>query len=816
MQFLLYRFMRRHNVSPHEPAGSSGFSGMLVSALTAPIYARAVMKVMFGRKLTFNVTAKGTSTAQDRLSTFRYSLMWAVVPVVIMTIAFLRHRPYPMMMAWTAIILFACLAPIFIWLYDRSRSRSRSPGDPARPARRIHSSGRFSRAGSRLRKGLGEFSPMTNPPTLAFPFQVETKRKKRRGRRVLGLLIGVLVFCGVLAANVPTVGATVTGWVRHYQITQKAYEAKYGLWTKLNIPVKFRVNGIHSTLLSNGDVLIMAGSGNNQAYFNAGTFKTLLLNPVTMQEKLIPTPWDLFCAGHIELPDGNILLAGGTARYENLNPTSAGGSMTIVNNDVTQPWKLPKGTIFTAPNGAQFKSAFALTIPKATQTVDPATGRAVVTASQQNVWVNAVKKGKGSLENSGKQYQIQGLLGPQANAELYGVGTAMTLQKQNFLGTNDAYIYNVKQEKFVKVNSMNYARWYPTLAELGNGMDMAMSGLNNVGQVTMNSESFNPSTNTWTVGPSRGFPTYPATFLTESGQLFFTGSNSGYGPATAAWRTPGFWNVNTNVFTPVPGIPDPEDLETSASVLLPPAQKQTLMVLGGGGVGQSNLSTARTALIDTSAPNPHWVQGPNLAEPTRYPITVLLPNDEVLVTGGSKYYRGMHGSDNRDTRIYNVATNSFSWAANSITGRDYHSGGILLPNGSVLTLGGNPLYGNAQDTEPQTFNQEIDVYYPPYMFQGGRPSIESAPKVMDPSRSYLVKVNDPASIQYLRLMRPDNPTHVTDVNARSIAVNFTQAGNGYLRITIPSNSNIIPPSYYLLFAVNGKGVPSAGYWVQVP
>jgi hypothetical protein len=645
---------------------------------------------------------------------------------------------------------------------------------------------------------------------------VETKRKKRRGRRVLGVLVGVLVFCGVLAANVPTVGATVTGWVHHYQITQKAYEQKYGLWTKLNIPVKFRVNGIHSTLLYNGDVLIMAGSGNNQAYFNAGTFKTLLLNPVTMQEKLIPTPWDLFCAGHIELPDGNILLAGGTARYENLNPTNAGGSMTIVNNDVTQPWALPKGTIFTAPNGAQFKSAFALTIAKATQKIDPATGQAVVTASQQNVWVDAVKKGKGSQENSGKQYQIQGLLGPQANTELYGVGTAMTLQKQNFFGTNDAYIYNVKEEKFVKVNSMNYARWYPTLAEMGNGMDMAMSGLNNVGQITMNSESFNPSTNTWTVGPSRGFPTYPATFLTESGQLFFTGSNSGYGPATAAWRTPGFWNINTNVFTPVPGIPDPEDLETSASVLLPPAQKQTFMVLGGGGVGQSNLSTARTALIDTSAPNPHWVQGPNLAEPTRYPITVLLPNDEVLVTGGSKYYRGMHGSDNRDTRIYNVATNSFSWAANSITGRDYHSGGILLPNGSVLTLGGNPLFGNKQDTEPQTFNQEIDVYYPPYMFQGGRPAIESAPQVMDPARSYLVKVNDPASIQYLRLMRPDNPTHVTDVNARSIAVSFTQAGNGYLRITIPSNSNVIPPSYYMLFAVNGKGVPSAGYWIQVP
>jgi Domain of unknown function (DUF1929) len=390
------------------------------------------------------------------------------------------------------------------------------------------------------------------------------------------------------------------------------------------------------------------------------------------------------------------------------------------------------------------------------------------------------------------------------------------LQKQDFQGTKDAYIFDVKTSRYVKVNSMNYARWYPTLAEMGNGMDMAISGLDGQGQVTMNSEMFNPATKTWTTGPAHGFPTYPATFLTANGQLFFTGSNSGYGPSTPAWRTPGFWDVKTNIFRPVPGIADPQDLETSASVLLPPAQNQKIMVLGGGGVGQSNSSTARTALIDIAAPNPQWVRGPNLAEPTRYPTTVLLPDDQVLVTGGSQYYRGMHGSDNRDTRIYDVATNSFSWAANSITGRDYHSGGILLPNGSILTLGGNPLYGNKQDTEPQTFNQEIDVYYPPYMFQGNRPSIKAAPKVMKLGHSYLIKASQASSIQYMRLMRPDNPTHVTDVNERSIAVGLKHVGKDLLEITLPSNPNIIPPSYYLLFAINHSGVPSAASWVQVP
>jgi hypothetical protein len=576
------------------------------------------------------------------------------------------------------------------------------------------------------------------------------------------------------------------------------------------------VNGIHSTLLYNGDVLIMAGSGNDQAFFNAGTFKTLVLNPKTMHEQLIHTPWDLFCAGHIELPDGNILIAGGTARYENLNPTRAGGSMTVVNNDTTQSWTLPKGTIFTGPNGVQFASAFDLTIPRATEQQDPVSGLPVVVPSQQNVWVDAVKKGRGSLMAAALRYQVQGLLGAQADNLLYGIGTPMTLQKQNFQGTKDAYIFDVKAMRYVEVNSMNYARWYPTLAEMGNGMVMAMSGLDGRGEVTMNSEMFNPKTKTWAPGPSYGFPTYPATFLTESGQLFFTGSSAGYGPATPAWRTPGFWDVKTNTFRPVPGIPDPRDLETSASVLLPPTQNQKIMVLGGGGVGQSNSSTARTALIDIAAPDPRWVRGPNLAQPARYPITVLLPTDEVLVTGGSRYYRGMHGSDNRDTRIYHVTTNSFSWAANSITGRDYHSGGILLPNGAVLTLGGNPLYGNKEDTAPQSFNQEIDIYFPPYMFQSTRPRIMTAPKVLKLGHSYLIKVPQAASIQYLRLMRPDNATHVTDVNERSIAVEFRQAGNGELKITLPRSSNLVPPSYYMLFAVNHSGVPSTAYWIRVP
>src|ERR1700729_103002 len=174
---------------------------------------------------------------------------------------------------------------------------------------------------------------MSQTVLLPPPDKVADLPAKPATRHPWRIVLAALMVIGVLAANIPTVGGAIARWYHTYQITRPAYEAKNGLWVKLDIPAKFRVNGIHSTLLYNGDVLIMAGSGNNQAFFDAGTFKTLLLNPVTMKEQLIPTPWDLFCAGHIELPDGNILVAGGAAQYENLDPTYAAGSMTVMNNN---------------------------------------------------------------------------------------------------------------------------------------------------------------------------------------------------------------------------------------------------------------------------------------------------------------------------------------------------------------------------------------------------------------------------------------------------------------------------------------------------
>jgi hypothetical protein len=86
-----------------------------------------------------------------------------------------------------------------------------------------------------------------------------------------------------------------------------------GSWQVL--PFDAPVRAIHAVLMNNGDVLMIAGSGNDPDYFAAGTFESAVYDPTTGTFTVIPTPSDMFCAGHVQLPNGQILILGGTAAY---------------------------------------------------------------------------------------------------------------------------------------------------------------------------------------------------------------------------------------------------------------------------------------------------------------------------------------------------------------------------------------------------------------------------------------------------------------------------------------------------------------------
>jgi len=93
-----------------------------------------------------------------------------------------------------------------------------------------------------------------------------------------------------------------------------------GRWTVLDYQLPIRA--IHATLLKNGRVLLIAGSGNDPNNFAAGSFKAAVWDPVAGTFTTLDVPKDMFCSGHVTLPDGRVLIQGGTRSY----PTMAGGA----------------------------------------------------------------------------------------------------------------------------------------------------------------------------------------------------------------------------------------------------------------------------------------------------------------------------------------------------------------------------------------------------------------------------------------------------------------------------------------------------------
>ncbi|WP_432979233.1 galactose oxidase-like domain-containing protein [Dactylosporangium sp. CA-233914] len=633
-----------------------------------------------------------------------------------------------------------------------------------------------------------------------------------------------LVAAGVLGvANVPPLYSATVDWLHDRKINSPEYKSANGYWQVVELPKSQRVNAIHAALLPSGRILLIAGSGNNREQFEAGTFKTLVFDPVSGHTTLVPTPTDLFCAGHAFLPDGNLLVAGGTLRYEVLEQDvkRAGGTVTVKNESPDETRTFKKGTVLVGADGHKYTLGDDVTVPAATKVTYPPhhtgeQGKTVVTAGEVRVWVDAAAEGKDYVVDHHAQYVFEGLSGTDQH-NFYALADKITMDKQDYQGRKETYEFNPVTEQYERVADMHEKRWYPTLTGLSDGSVLAVSGLDGGGQVVDGSQNeiYDPKTKQWTVRKdlNQYFPTYPALFQTaRDGVLFYSGSNAGYGPADRG-RDPGLWNLADNSFTKVPGLRDPDAMETSMSAWAGPVQNQTVMVVGGGGVGESSRSTGRIDIIKLNGANPHYEPGPSLPEGTRYPNLVQLPDDTVLITNGSSDYRGRYDSDNHTARIYHPDTNTLSYAADPHVGRNYHSAAVLLPDGRVLTVGSDPLFRDKKNTITGEFEQRLEIYTPPYLFHGARPSIGNGPTELKAGQeaTYTTASTDIASA---RLIRPSAATHMLNTEQRSLALELKQ-GSGAVTVTLPTSPSLMPPGPYMLFLVNKDGVPSEAKWVSV-
>ncbi|MGA5419536.1 galactose oxidase-like domain-containing protein [Streptomyces lavendulocolor] len=645
---------------------------------------------------------------------------------------------------------------------------------------------------------------------------VRPNHRRNRARRIL---IGTAVVAVVAGFNGPALYRYGSEKYHDYTINKPEYKAANGHWDFLDVPSEFRINTIHAALLHTGKVLLVAGSGNNQKNFDANKFESVLWDPRTNKFKMIPTPKDMFCAGHTQLPDGKLLIAGGTKRYEKLkgDVTKAGGLMIVHNEDPDKPITLPAGTKFTGKaNGKTFVSKDPILVEKAEKVFDKATGRFLRTQpGLGRIYVEAEESGKEFETGTEDNYKVVGLKGKDAR-NVYGMAQKLALDKKDFQGIKDAFEFDPVAEKYIKVDPMNEARWYPTLTTLKDGKVLALSGLDEIGQIVPGKdEIYDPKTKKWEyTGIERRFPTYPAIFLMDNGKLFYSGSNAGYGPADVG-RDPGVWDLETNKFEKIPGLSDADRMETSATVMLPPAQDQRFMVIGGGGVGESQDSSEKSRLVDLKDPDPRFKDGASLDRGTRYPSASLMPDDTVLVTGGSEDYRGRGDSNVLEARTYDPKTGTYTRVADPQVGRNYHSGSVLLPDGRVMIFGSDSLFADKANTKPGVFEQRIEIYTPPYLFRDSKPKVTGGPETIKRGQSGVFTTPDAARIKTAKLMRPSAVTHVTDVDQRSIALEMKKTADG-IQVTVPKNRALVPSGWYMLFVTDDKGTPSEAVWVEVP
>ena len=208
--------------------------------------------------------------------------------------------------------------------------------------------------------------------------------------------------------------------------------------------------------------------------------------------------------------------------------------------------------------------------------------------------------------------------------------------------------------------------------------------------------------------------------------------------------------------------------------------------------------------------SPSLVQTGSMANPRVFLNLTTLPDGNVLVTGGDR----THDLTSAAGAVYAAeewSPSSGTWttlASNSVP-RFYHSVAVTLPDGRVLIGGG--WGGDGGDTVRQ---RTYEIYSPPYLFKGARPTITSAPGAAGYGSSFTVGTPDASRISSVVLTSPAAVTHNFDENNRYVPLGFSVTGGG-VQVTAPANANLAPPGPYLLWIVDGNGVPSVARWITI-
>ncbi|HUR96264.1 MAG TPA: galactose oxidase-like domain-containing protein [Gemmatimonadales bacterium] len=374
---------------------------------------------------------------------------------------------------------------------------------------------------------------------------------------------------------------------------------------------------------------------------------------------------------------------------------------------------------------------------------------------------------------------------------------------------------------WTKGPNMAHGRWYPTVTTLPDGRMLTMGGRDGTGALVRIPEIW--ENGAWTELPGAStvdIPYYPRNFVAPDGRIFYAGErimSRWFQVDEMAAGGLGKWSDGpSHIFK--------KNRDYGTAAMYEPGK---ILYAGGGGNtgwGQSPdakdpAPTATAEKIDLNQANPQWQSAGTMNLPRRHVNSTILPDGQVLITGGTTgggFVNINEGLAAKEAELWNPATNQWTTlAANSVM-RVYHSVSLLLPDGTVL----HGASGDAMAVQPGGGvvpvppERNHEIFSPPYMFKGVRPTIASAPAGVGYGQVFSVATPNAAQITDVRWIRLGTVTHAFDMGQRANTLTFTRTATG-VDVTAPANPNLAPPGHYQIFVLNRNGVPSVGKVIRI-
>ncbi|MEY3869875.1 MAG: hypothetical protein RLZZ338_3766 [Cyanobacteriota bacterium] len=639
----------------------------------------------------------------------------------------------------------------------------------------------------------------------------------------------------VFVAFLLAVAITFCGWNHAIASPLVGSQEEMGLWEIIKMPSsqKNMMQSVHTILLPNGKVMSLNGSSFRNTIVNdngkitfvegvtAGKYdvinNTSLFDPKTNTFERIDSPPamqegesnDLFCSGHLQLADGNVLFISGTGRYY------PGGRFTGSRQANLYDWKTGKWSPLPKMKEGRWYPTL----------VELSDGKIVIFSGLKINAPNQINPSIEIYDPETKKFQY---------IDLTGIDNSPFNTKINDIDGYDSI------DLYPRVFPTNDGRLLITGDEAGIANVFVQSKSKKSYLMSIEKDAKGKFSVSFEVGPDRF----------ETSKAYGTGLQ----------------------------VPDSEDVLLIAGMIgtndinFGRGGKEKIDKDKYPGASVSSSLQRWVSPEHSKEKNGKWeIVEKFLDKPRANVQAVILPNKEVLVLNGGQYpeYQPVYEPLLMTPNTKAKGGYSIKPMNPAKLPRLYHNGALLLPDARVLTIGGNGnrgaleadgtvrvdigrdknnnfIFANLTDKsgQPQQFNLEkyyespqsyyaaddkepfvpaeiwqAEIFSPSYLFKpGSRPEIRQAPTKIKYGQVGKISVKDATQKGSLVLVKPGAVTHSFDFGQRlvNLPIEKTVLGpESEIEFKAPTNGNLYPPGYYMMFYLNDIGKPSVAQMVQL-